>query len=45
LKNFNERVYAELFLTPSSDAWLGLVPPDTFSGLDNDGLCEVTASR
>ena len=27
----NERVYAELFLTPSSDPWLGLVPPDTFS--------------
>ena len=22
----NERVYAELFLTPSSDPWLGLIP-------------------
>lgn len=35
---FNERVYAELFLTPSSDPWLGLVRPDTYTGLDNDGI-------
>jgi hypothetical protein len=35
---FNERVYAELFLTPSSDPWLGLVQPDTYTGLDNDGI-------
>ena len=34
----NERVYAELFLTPSSDPWLGLVPPDTYSALDRGGL-------
>jgi hypothetical protein len=37
-ETFNERVYAELFLTPSSDPWLGLVQPDTYTGLDNDGI-------
>ena len=35
----NKRVYAELFLTPDSDPWLGLVPVDTYSALDDDGLC------
>jgi hypothetical protein len=35
---FNERVYAELFLTPSSDPWLGLVQPNTYTGLSNDGI-------
>jgi hypothetical protein len=34
----NERVYAELFLTPSSDPWLGLVPADTYTGLTDGGL-------
>ncbi len=33
LDELNERVYAELFLTPSSDPWLGLVPADTYTGL------------
>jgi hypothetical protein len=37
----NERVYADLFLTPSSDPWLGLLPPDTYSALPNDGLCRT----
>jgi hypothetical protein len=35
----NERVYAELFLTPSSDPWLGLLPGGTYSALPNDGVC------
>lgn len=35
---FNERVYAELFLTPGSDPWLGLVQPNTYTGLSNDGI-------
>jgi hypothetical protein len=39
LKPFNDRVYADLFLTPGSDPWLGLVPPDTYSALDNGGIC------
>lgn len=34
----NERVYAELFLTPSSDPWLGLVPENTYTALKNGGL-------
>jgi hypothetical protein len=33
----NERVYAQLFLTPSSDPWLGLVPDATYTALQNDG--------
>jgi hypothetical protein len=34
----NQRVYAELFLTPRSDPWLGLMPADAFTGLTNDGV-------
>jgi hypothetical protein len=37
----NSRVYAELFLTPDSDPWLGLVPADTYSGLEEDGMSEA----
>jgi hypothetical protein len=37
-ETFNERVYAELFMTPSSDPWLGLVQPNTYTALDNDGI-------
>lgn len=37
----NDRVYAELFLTPRSDPWLGLVPSDAYSALDGDGLAAV----
>lgn len=35
---FNEKVYAELFLTPGYDPWLGLVQPNTYTGLTNDGI-------
>jgi hypothetical protein len=34
----NERVYAELFLTPSSDPWLGLAPSDVYTALPNGGV-------
>jgi hypothetical protein len=34
----NAKIYAELFLTPASDPWLGLLPADTFTGLPNDGV-------
>ncbi|MBD2297933.1 hypothetical protein [Nostoc sp. FACHB-190] len=34
----NEKVYAQLFLTPSSDPWLGLLANDSYSAIDNDGL-------
>jgi hypothetical protein len=37
-KALNRRVYAELFLTPASDPWLGLLPRDVFSGLPQDGV-------
>lgn len=36
LEELNRRVYAELFLTPRSDPWLGLVPEFTYSGLTSD---------
>lgn len=41
LDALNERVYAELFLTPSSDPWLGLLPPNAYSALPDDGLCRA----
>lgn len=34
----NEKVYAELFLTPKADPWLGLLPSDSYSAIDNDGI-------
>jgi hypothetical protein len=33
LDELNERVYAELFLMPRSDPWLGLVPADAYTAL------------
>ena len=37
-ERLNSKIYAELFLTPDTDPWLGLVPANTFTGLDNNGL-------
>ncbi len=37
----NEWVYAELFLTPSRDPWLGLAPNDVYTALENDGRIEA----
>ena len=34
----NEKVYAELFLTPSADPWLGLVPADAYTALEGNGI-------
>jgi len=34
----NEAVYANLFLTPSSDPWLGLALPDVYSALPGGGV-------
>jgi hypothetical protein len=47
VEELNEKVYAQLFLTPSSDPWLGLLPSDSYSGLDNDGIHQnsVEASK
>ncbi len=38
LEKFNEKVYAELFLTPGSDPWLGLLTKDAYLGIDNGGV-------
>ena len=38
LAAFNNKVYAELFLTPSTDKWLGLFPEESFTGIENDGV-------
>lgn len=40
LAALNSKVYAELFLTPISDPWLGLAPTDVFSALDRGGLVQ-----
>ena len=42
LPRLNAKVYAELFLMPETDPWLGLVPANTFTGLPNDGLVQNT---
>jgi hypothetical protein len=34
----NRRVYAEAFLTPADDPWMGLIDADAFTGQDRGGL-------
>ena len=38
LEKFNQKVYAELFLTPKSDPWLGLLSKDVYTAIDNGGI-------
>ena len=38
LDSFNDKVYAELFLTPASDPWLGLFTADTYMALEDGGV-------
>lgn len=38
VNTLNQRVYAQLFLTPSSDPWLGLMNSETYSAIENDGV-------
>lgn len=38
VNQLNDRVYAELFLTPKTDPWLGLAPTDVYSAIEKDGL-------
>ena len=40
LEELNERVYGELFLTPSSDPWLGLWAEDVYTGLRHAGMVQ-----
>jgi hypothetical protein len=41
LDALNSKIYAELFLTPNSDAWLGLAPADIYSALDGGGMVQT----
>lgn len=41
LDDLNEKVYAQLFLMPKSDPWLGLVPPDTYTALPADAAANT----
>ena len=38
IENLNEQVYSQLFLTPSSDPWLGLAPSDAYTAIENEGV-------
>jgi hypothetical protein len=38
LDELNKKVYAELFLTPASDPWLGLFSPDTYVAIEGSGV-------
>jgi hypothetical protein len=38
VESLNTRVYEQLFLTPKSDRWLGLMPGDGYTGIDRDGI-------
>jgi len=37
LPQVNDWVYAQIFLTPRQDPWLGMAPPDVFSAIDGNG--------
>ncbi len=41
LAKVNDFVYASVFMTPKSDAWLGLRPTEAITGLPNDGIAEA----
>ncbi len=41
VESLNTRVYDQLFLTPKSDRWLGLMPGDGYTGIDRDGLMPI----
>jgi hypothetical protein len=38
VNKFNEKVYAQVFLTPKSDPWLGLYADDVYVGLEKGGV-------
>jgi len=41
LAALNNKIYGEIFLTPSTDPWLGLAPADAYTALDNAGLIQT----
>jgi hypothetical protein len=44
IDKLNEKIYAEVFLTPRSDPWFGLLLPDTYTGIDDAGVVSNGAS-
>jgi hypothetical protein len=38
VEELNKRTYAELFLTPDADPWLGLLDEGVYTGIRNDGV-------
>lgn len=38
VETLNDVVYENVFLTPGSDPWLGLAPPDVYAALPNSGI-------
>lgn len=40
IEKLNERIYAELFLTPGEDRWLGLYAPDLYTALEGSGVTD-----
>jgi len=42
LDDLNERVYAELFLMPKTDTWLGLLPEDAYTALPASATVRAT---
>ncbi len=38
LDAFNARVYADVFMTPNSDKWLGLYSSDVYTAIDGNGV-------
>ena len=40
VKELNNKVYAELFLTPASDPWLGLYSPEVYTALEDSGIVQ-----
>jgi hypothetical protein len=45
LAALTNRIYDELFLTPRTDPWLGLVAADTFSAIEGDPGAAAPAAR
>jgi len=44
LAALTNRIYDELFLTPRTDPFLGLVPPDTYAAIEGDGWTKTTGT-
>ncbi|MEA2571394.1 MAG: hypothetical protein QOI24_3395 [Acidobacteriota bacterium] len=44
-RDLNTFVYDTVFLTPRGDEWLGLVPADTFTAIESEGLVVADTMR